>query len=281
MEVSRRWAVSLSSDDAIDLKIARALFEIGDPHVGEIKVFTGRLETALFSDQFEAMSAALDVADASATIIDAINGICFVHDPDRSPLRCNAVHERLASGDWGGGTAFSTVTISAKVRVTAFAGVRDKDGNVRLPSPSRQSIWLQNAMKNDSALDILSYIRGTPDWFLLYKAYEAMRVDRGAARWPDTDRFTRSANVRRHFSGHPSAKQTPDKPFVPMDLAEATGFIRSLATLWFDSKFPGTKLLSQGVLQQVGCADSTSSVLGDPHPLPLPARGWGAGGAAL
>jgi hypothetical protein len=82
MEVSRRWAVSLAYDDAIDLKIARALFEIGDPQVGEIKVFTGRLETALFSDQFEKMSAALDVADASTPIIDAINGIYFIHDPD-------------------------------------------------------------------------------------------------------------------------------------------------------------------------------------------------------
>jgi hypothetical protein len=240
MEVSRRWAVSLASDDAIDLKIARALFEIGDPQVGEIKVFTGRLETALFSDQFEKMSAALDVADASTPIIDAINGICFIHDPDRSPLRCGGVHERLANGDWGGGTAFATVTISAKARATAFAEVLDKDGDVKPPPRSRQSVWLQNAVKNEGALDVLAYIRGSPDWFLLYKAYETMRADGGgaAAGWPDTDRFSRSANIRRHFSRHSSAKQTPDKPFVPMDLGDATSFIRTLATLWLNSKFP-------------------------------------------
>jgi hypothetical protein len=240
MGVSRRWAVTLASDDAIDIKIARALFDIGDPQVGEIKLSTDQLETALFSDQFEKMSAASDVADASTPIIDAINGICFINDPDRSPLRCNAVHERLANGDWGGGNVFATFKISAKARATAFAEVLDKDGNVKPAPQSRQSVWLQNAVKNEGALDVLAYIRGTPDWFLLYKAYETMRADGGsaAAGWPDTGRFSRSANIRRHFSGHSSAKQTPDKPFVPMDLREATGFIRALATLWLNSKFP-------------------------------------------
>jgi hypothetical protein len=89
----------LASDNATDLKIARALFEIGDAQVSEIKVFTGRLETVLFSDQFERMSAASSVADASIPIIDAINGICFIHDPVRSPLRSSGVHSRLP-GDW-------------------------------------------------------------------------------------------------------------------------------------------------------------------------------------
>src|SRR5258706_10705912 len=105
MEVPRRWAVALASDEAIDLKIARALFEIGEPQVGEIKVFTGRIETALFSDQFDKMSVASDVADASSPIIDAINGVCFIHDSARSPLRRGGVHGRLANGDWDGGMA--------------------------------------------------------------------------------------------------------------------------------------------------------------------------------
>jgi hypothetical protein len=243
LTISPRWAVALASDDEIDLKIARALFEIGDPQVSEISVFTGRLATALFSTQFEELSVASEVADASAPIIDAINGICFIQDPARSPLRCGGVHERLANGDWGGGTAFATVTISAKARATFFAEVLDKDGNVKQPPQSRQSVWLQNAVKNESALNVLAYIRGTPDWFLLYKAYEAMREDGGggAAGWPDTGRFSRSVNIRRHFSGHASAKQTPDKPFDPMDLGEATSFIRTLATLWLNSKFRDTE----------------------------------------
>jgi len=239
MEVSR-WAVSLASDNAIDLKIARALFEIGDPQVSEIEVSNGRLETALFSGQFDVISAASDVAEASTPIIDAINGICFVHDPDRSPLRRSSVYERLADGGWGGAIAFASVTISAKSRATAFSELVDKDGNVKPPPQSQQSLWLQKAIKDEHALDALAYLRGTPDWFLLYKAYEAMKADgANAAAWPDTGRFTRSANVRRHFSGHSSAKQTPGKLFVPMDLREATHFVRSLATLWLGAKFSG------------------------------------------
>jgi hypothetical protein len=199
LTISPRWAVALAPDDEIDLKIARALFEIGDPQVGEISVVTGRLATALFSTQFEELSVASEVADASAPIIDAINGICFIQDPDRSPLRRGGVHERLPTGEWDGGKAFAPVAIAGKARAVAFSAILDKDGNVQPPPQSRQSVWLQNAMKNESALDVLAYIRGTPDWFLLYKAYEAMRPGGGAAGWPDTGRFTRSANIRRHF----------------------------------------------------------------------------------
>jgi hypothetical protein len=238
MKASRRGAVALASDEAIDLKVAGALFEIGEPQVGEIKVFTGRIETALFSDQFDEMSVASDVAEASNPIIDAINGVCFIHDAARSPLRRGGVHERLANGDWDGGIALVTATMRGKSRAAAFSAILDKDGNVQTNPQSRQSVWLQNAMKDESAFDVLAYLRGTPDWFLLYQAYEAMRADGGtAAGWPDTGRFARSANIRRHFSGHSSARQTPDKAFVPMELGEATNFVRSLATLWLNSKF--------------------------------------------
>src|ERR1700686_3924782 len=110
METPRRWAVSLAADNPIDLKIARALFKIGDPRVGEIEIFTGRLETALFSDQFESLAEALDVSEAASPVIDAINGICFVHDSARSPLKCGAIHERLPDGVWGGGVAFASAS---------------------------------------------------------------------------------------------------------------------------------------------------------------------------
>jgi hypothetical protein len=237
MDKMRRWAVALTSDEEIDLKIARALFQVGDPEVGEITVFTGRVETALFSDQFDTMTDASVVADASSPIIDAINGICFIHDDARSPLGRGTVHARLANGDWGGGTAFASGAIRGRSRAVAFSAMLDKDGKI-LPNPrSRQSVWLQSAMKSESALDVLAYLRGTPDWFLLYKAFEAMKADGGTdAGWPDTGGFTRSANIRRHFSGHSSAKHSPGKAFVPMELKEATSFIRSLATTWLNWK---------------------------------------------
>jgi hypothetical protein len=236
MNASRRWAVALTSDDDIDLKIARALFKIGEPKVGEITVFTGRVATALFSDQFDTMTDASVVADASSPIIDAINGICFIHDAARSPLRRGGIHERLSNGDWGGGTAFAIGEMRGRSRAVAFGAALDKDGNVLANPQSQQSVWLQNAVKDENVRDALAYLRGTPDWFLLYKAYETMKKDGGPAVWPDTERFSRSANIHRHFSGHPSAKQTPNKPFVPMDLNEATSFIRSLATTWLNSK---------------------------------------------
>jgi hypothetical protein len=233
MNASRRWAVALASHDGIDLKLARVLFEIGEPQVGEIIVFTGRVETALFSDQFDAMTDASVVADASSPMIDAINGICFIHDAARSPLVRGGVHARLPNGEWSGGTAFASSEMRGRSRAVAFSAALDKDGI----SQSRQSVWLQNAMKDENALDVLTYLRGTPDWFLLYKAYEAMRADGGsAAGWPDTGRFSRSANLHRHFAGHPAAKHTPSKPFVAMELKEATNFVRSLATIWLNSK---------------------------------------------
>ena len=238
MNMSRRWAIALTSDDEIDLKIAREIFKIGEPSVGEITVSaTGRVVTVLFSEQLDKLSAASDVADASERFIDAINGICLINDEARSPLQAGAVHARLASGGWDGGTVFASVDFHMTSRITAFALVVGEDGKI-LPDPqSRQSMWLQTAMMDQNAIDVLTYLRGTPDWFLLYKAYEAMRADGGpAAGWPDTNRFSRSANIHRHFAGHSAAKQTPDKPFVPMQLNEAIGFVRSLARLWLDSK---------------------------------------------
>jgi hypothetical protein len=206
--------------------------------VAEITIFTGNPTTALFSSQFEELADAADVDDASASIIDAINGICFIKDSARSPLRRGGVHERLPTGEWGGGKAFATMHAVGRARAVAFAVTLDKDGNVR-PSPQTpQSVWLQNAVKEKQALEVLSYVRGTPDWFLLYKAHETMKKGGAPANWPDAGRFTQSANIHRHFSGHSSARQSRKKPFVPMSLREATDFVRSLATLWFASKFP-------------------------------------------
>lgn len=238
---NKRWAVALASDDVLDLKIARAAFELGDPRVAEIEVFTGRLETSLFSDQFEKMSLAADVAEASDSMIDALNGICFIQDSARSPLRRSGVHERRADGKWDGGIAFASVQFSfGNARVVGFAQVVDKDGKVQPNPRSRQSVWLQNALNDERALDVLAYIRGTTDWFPLYKAFEAMRADGGgnSMGWPDTGNFTGSANIRRHFSGHSSAKQAADKPFAPMSLSEGAAFVRSLAAQWLNWKYP-------------------------------------------
>lgn len=237
MHKTRRWAVSLTSTNELDLKIARALFEVDDPQVREITIFTGQVKTVLVADQFDTMTDAAAVSEASSPIIDAINGICFISDAARTPIVRAAVHERQANGGWGGGIVFAVGRASGTSRVVAFGETLDKDGKPRPNPQSRQSIWLQHAMQSETVLDVLAYLRETPDWFLLYKAFEAMRADGGTdAGWPDTGRFTRSANIRRHFSRHPSAIQTPAKPFVPMDLKEATAFVRSLATAWLNSK---------------------------------------------
>jgi hypothetical protein len=215
--------------------MARALFEIGEPKIGEIKLSGDRAETALFSDQFEGMSDAIDVAEASAPIIDAINGICFIHDSARAPLRRSRVHRRLLTGDWDSGTIFASAAQSLGMsRAVAFGQAIDKDGNVIIQQ-SRQSIWLQHAVKDERTLDVLAYIRGTPDWFILYKAYEAMKADGGgpATGWPDSSRFRQSANIRRHFSGHPSSRQIPGKPFVRWSCKkQPISFVRSRHYGW-------------------------------------------------
>lgn len=237
MHKTRRWAVALRSANEIDLKIARALFEIGDPQVSEITIFTGEVKTVLFADQFDVMTDASAVYEACGAVIDAINGICFIHDDGRSPFTSDGIHELRSNGDWGGGTIFAVGTASGTSRAVAFSETVDKDGTVKPNPQSQQSVWLRHAMKSETVLDVLSYLRGTPDWFLLYKAFEAMRADGGGkAGWPDTSDFTRSANIHRHFSGHAAAKQQAGKPFIPMNLKEATGFVRSLAAAWLNAK---------------------------------------------
>lgn len=236
MHTTRRWAVALTSANEIDLKIARTLFEVGDPQVSEITIFTGQVKTVLFAEQFDTMTDANEVYEACGAVIDAINGICFIHDDGRSPFRSEGIHERQADGGWGGGIVFAVATASGTSRAVAFGEAVDKDGNV-LPNPqSQQSVWLQHAVKSGAMLEVLSYLRDRPDWFSLYKAFETMKKNGGGtqAGWPDTNDFTQSANIRRHWSGHPSAKPKPG--FVPMDLKEATTFVRSLAAAWLNSK---------------------------------------------
>jgi hypothetical protein len=181
MESAPQWAVSLSAEDQIDLRIAQALFEIGDPYIREITIFTGRAETALFSSQFIPLVIASEVAEASSPIIDVINGICFIHDRNRSPLKRSAIHERLPNGDSGGGISFASALIAGRSRAVAFSSVVDNDGNVKPVQQSPQSNWLQNAAQDEGAVEVLSYLRDTPDWFFLYKAFEAMKARGGGA----------------------------------------------------------------------------------------------------
>jgi hypothetical protein len=71
-------------------------------------------------------------------------------------------------------------------------------------------VWMTEATRDDTLADVLTFLRGEPDWFDLYKAFELMRDDINSKLgqneyeqmgWPDkktVDVFSESAQVYRH-----------------------------------------------------------------------------------
>src|SRR5262252_7572883 len=71
-------------------------------------------------------------------------------------------------------------------------------------------VWLTEATRDDTLADVLTFLRGEPDWFDLYKAFELMRDDinsklgqnkYGQMGRPDkktADAFSAGALVYRH-----------------------------------------------------------------------------------
>jgi hypothetical protein len=117
------------------------------------------------------------------------------------------------------------------------------NGIPRKAQPPAEAKWLAKASSDDVVADVLSYLRGRPDWFDLYKAFERMRddINRALGRqhrqtqmgWPaktQLDTFQLSANVYRHSP----VKWDLFNPSTAMPLEDAAAFIRRLARIWLD-----------------------------------------------
>ena len=100
--------------------------------------------------------------------------------------------------------------------------------------------------RDDTLADVLTFLRGEPDWFDLYKAFELMRddINRRLGRhryeqmgWPDkkiVDEFSESAQVYRHSR----VKWGRFDLSTAMKFDNARAFVQSLARKWLDWRYP-------------------------------------------
>jgi hypothetical protein len=93
------------------------------------------------------------------------------------------------------------------------------------------------------AADVLIALRGEPDWFDLWKAFEIIVMDeRKLPNWPtdDVEWFRKTASQYRHSPSNRHAvegsKWLRDNEKPEMKLGDARRLIARLATVWLDWK---------------------------------------------
>src|SRR5437588_4869876 len=240
-----RWAVSLEGE-AFDLEDARDLFAATAAiRVCTISVPVNRNPTVLLAETFNHLDTPLKVTEASKPLVDLINGILFVRDPSRKPLSAGAVHERQGDGIWHPGIIHGRLeTMEGRDRLKASGVVLLAPGSPPPPPPPPppHTIWLKDALNDPVLSDVLTFLRGQPDWLDPYKTFGLMRDDingrlgqRGQTQmgWPgkrDIDFFSESAQVHRHSP----AKWGRYDLETAMPLNEARNFVRSLTKIWLD-----------------------------------------------
>lgn len=228
-----KWAVVLEGDE-LDLKEARYLFNWqSDTQVCEIELRSEQVRTTVISTEFESLSDGREVHATAQHVVDLMNGLLFVADLQRAPLRVGSVYGRVNGGQWNGATYLSA-HFSGKARFQALPHLDDAP-----PHPT----WLCGAVADDVVADVLAFLRGDPDWFDLYNAFERMRADinshvgKGNSKkigWPTTDHFTQSAQVYRHSQAKwPRGYNMANAMQIP----EARAFVQSLTKAWLHWRY--------------------------------------------
>jgi hypothetical protein len=208
-----RWAVSLRGKP-LDLEDAAELLAGEGPlRVNTVVDVAGHTWTALFADAFSNATSASEVNDAAPSIVDRLNGVLFVRHPNREPLSVDAVLEwrEAAAGSSVGFTRSVFISaqdeLTVRSRLKAGLTVTSNEGqSIYTPPPERA--WLITALSDDVLADVLMFLRGSPDWFDLWKAFEMMTKDisdrsggkwkSSGVPWPDVVWFSKCANFHRH-----------------------------------------------------------------------------------
>jgi hypothetical protein len=190
---------------SFDLQEAEDVWGSGEAiRIAKVRHIAGQQWTALFADAFSSLQTAAEVNELGAPIVDRLNGLLFVRDPGRRPLSIHGVLERRTED---GFVQHVFLAAEATVRARAFARLY---GGTSVPPPEQR--WLPQSLTDDALADVLTFLRGQPDWFDLWKAFEMMREDiqarsgrkpwhRSGVAWPDErrmDRFEATANHHRH-----------------------------------------------------------------------------------
>lgn len=222
----------------LDLREATELFGSGRQIVRD-EVLPEREAIVLQADEFALLQEANEVYDAAERILVPPNAVLYLEDPARRPLSISSVHRRSDDGNW----SVAIFPQSASVRLRG-AKARGRAGNLGAPPPpTPQSIWVQMGLNEEIVADVLSYLRGTPDWIALYKAYEAMNRDVSALRsgkepilgWPSQTQinaFTRDAQLHRHSKAWCHKKGITSTGAMSFD--EASALVRSMIRAWIE-----------------------------------------------
>jgi hypothetical protein len=236
-----KWAVRLAGEP-VDLQEASELFRNGAAIVRSGVLPERHAEPhakVLLAEEFESLQAIEDVHNAAERILNLVNAILYLEDPVRRPLTISSIHRRGENGAWGVAIIAASAHITLRgVKAYAHAGSL---GSPEPPPP--QSKWIETGLKDDDVANVLSYLRGVPDWIELYRAYEAMNSDVNVhlsskgpiSAWPSKAKiseFTRDAQLHRH------SKPWCDKAGIgsagAMSLNDASALVRSMIRAWIE-----------------------------------------------
>jgi hypothetical protein len=233
----RQWAVRLSGE-MIDLREAAELFGCGRQIVRDYALPESEA-IVLQADEFELLQDETEVYDAAERILVALNAVLYLEDPARRPLAISSVHKRSDGGNW----SIAVFPKSASFRIRGVKA-RGQVGNLGAPPPpTPQSIWVQTGLNEEVVADVLSYLRGTPDWIALYKAYEAMNKDVNALKlgkgpvpgWPSQTKisaFRREAQLHRHSKAWCDANGITSTGAI--SFSDASTLVSSMIKAWLE-----------------------------------------------
>lgn len=185
--------------------------------------------SVLLALEFNLLDQETDVYVAAGRILGMMNGILFLEAPHRDPLSISAVHRRRPDGNYDTGIVLNSVT----VRVRGVKGI-GQTGPQPVPE---QSAWLGAGLTDDLVSDVLTYLRGEPDWFDLYKVCETIKSDthkqgqRGP--WANSKAlsdFNRDAQLARHSREYCERRGIEPSNAMPLD--EARTLVRSIVASW-------------------------------------------------
>lgn len=234
-----RIAVALEGDE-FDLEDACDAFPLGGGAVQVCRIVIPPSEKyVLLSGVLNELTDESEIARMSQRLIDLVNGVLFVDNPVRQPIRHQGIHHRQsANGNWG-------VTINVP---TAFArGRAGKIGLAQKTAPTEQQSQICLALSDEVVMEVLTYLRDTPDWLDLYKAHETMKADLSVRLGPEGQKivgwpakkikiFTEVANGARHGKQSERVREKRQrKGESVMSLPEARQFVRELCQLWLKS----------------------------------------------
>ena len=221
-----RWAVELNGSEA-DREAWRMLLKPPfDPFIEEIKDQRGGY-LALRSSAFDGIATSAEVHQAAKQLVATLN-VTFSILWDTDLVTDGAIVEFVPGGAARRHQYLEVGVGSFRLRggPVQFSAM-DSQGNVieLPPTPSRAQLWMRAAALAPEIGSALRYLRGSPGWVELYKAYEALqgRPNRGISK-NEEERFRRIANAKERH--HQNNKHNPHKH--PMELWEA----RALVTRW-------------------------------------------------